>query len=291
MVDWLVAVGNAGAVIYSSDRGASWQVGASGTTQALTGVAFVGNGRFVAVGASDTMIYSDDGGKTWTSATTKSTGGVNHQTMAFGNGRVVAVGTVTAIWTSADRGVNWSAGSTTIAAVKNMADFVCNRFLMSSNAETAHSSDGITFTLSTTYPAFPAGKGGCLGSRLVIASAGGLFSYYSDDAGVNWNAPAGGPGTGRRALRTIGSKLIAFGDDVNTYQTSDGSTWSAGAALSNGNIKDAAVLDANRMVAVGGPVGTAIIQLTADAGGSWTQVTGGLPTEALNSVAFGQIPQ
>ena len=287
-VDWLVTVGTAGNTFYSADAGKTWTSGTSGTVNDLTGLAFVGNGRWVATGASDTMIYSDNGGKTWASAATRSTGGVNHLSLAFGNNVLLAVGTVANVFTSTDRGLNWTSVATPIGPVKNNADFLCGRFIFASNAQVAFTTDGTGAVISTTQPNFPTGKGACTSTnRMLIATGASPFGYYSDDQAVNWVATVVGIGAIRRVIRGLGAKFLAFGDDLLVYSSSDAANWSAGTAIPGGNVKDAVALDAQRLVAVGGGAGATIIR-TEDGGGAWTQISG-LPAITFSAVAYGRI--
>ena len=286
--DWLVTVGTAGTVYYSSDRGRTWTAGNTGSALDLSGVVYTGNGRFVATGTSDRMIYSDDGGRSWRAAQTPSTGSVNHQALAFGNNTLLSATGIANIFVSTDKGVNWVSTTNPIAAVKNNADFVCGRFIFASNAQVAYSVDAISSTLSGSMPNFPTGKAACKNSRIIMATGAAPFAYYSDDFGVNWTAGGAGMGTIRRAIRLLGTQLFAFGDDTNVHVSSDGTSWSAGTAAPAGNIKDAVALDTLRMVVVGGS-GAATLFYTENGGSSWTQVTG-LPAVNLTSVALGRMP-
>ena len=70
--DTFVAVGESGVVRTSSDNGATWDNGTSGTTRQLYEIAY-GDSTFVTVGQSATNLYSRDNGATWTSRTTTET--------------------------------------------------------------------------------------------------------------------------------------------------------------------------------------------------------------------------
>jgi X-X-X-Leu-X-X-Gly heptad repeat protein len=53
----------------SVDNGESWQQVNTGTTQALSGITQLADGRVVAVGMSGTVTVSKDGGRTFESST------------------------------------------------------------------------------------------------------------------------------------------------------------------------------------------------------------------------------
>ena len=61
----LVAVGERGHVLYSDDKGASWQQGKMPFRRMLTGVHFVDAQRGWAVGHQSMIFHSEDGGETW----------------------------------------------------------------------------------------------------------------------------------------------------------------------------------------------------------------------------------
>lgn len=62
----LVAVGNGGRVVASTDLGKTWRDGASGVTNNLYGIAYA-KPRFIAVGSA-IILASADGGSTWSAA-------------------------------------------------------------------------------------------------------------------------------------------------------------------------------------------------------------------------------
>lgn len=108
-VPTFVAVGNSGAVIYSTDGGENWTPGNSGTQNDLRSVASNGKGRFVAVGSYGTVIYSIDGGANWIEGN-PGTDEALRSIASSGNGRLVAVGfNGTAIY-STDGGDSWTTG-------------------------------------------------------------------------------------------------------------------------------------------------------------------------------------
>ena len=62
----VVAVGDFGTILRSTDGGASWTLQSSGTTNGLLGVSFVDANTGTAVGGSGTILRTDDGGASWT---------------------------------------------------------------------------------------------------------------------------------------------------------------------------------------------------------------------------------
>src|SRR5258708_26081639 len=62
----VVAVGDAGTIVRTTDGGQSWTLQSSGTTRDLRGVSFVDADTGTAVGFSGTILRTTDGGQTWT---------------------------------------------------------------------------------------------------------------------------------------------------------------------------------------------------------------------------------
>src|SRR5258707_2060828 len=61
----VVAVGDGGIILRSSDGGATWTLQSSGTTDALAGDSFVDADTGTAVGHVGTIFRTTDGGATW----------------------------------------------------------------------------------------------------------------------------------------------------------------------------------------------------------------------------------
>jgi photosystem II stability/assembly factor-like uncharacterized protein len=61
----IIAVGERGQILLSSDRAASWQQAEVPTRTTLTAVRTVGGGHAWAVGHDGLILHSDDGGLTW----------------------------------------------------------------------------------------------------------------------------------------------------------------------------------------------------------------------------------
>jgi photosystem II stability/assembly factor-like uncharacterized protein len=60
---WIV--GYYGTILHSADRGATWELQPSGTTEALYRVVFTSPERGWAAGAFGTLLFTENGGKTW----------------------------------------------------------------------------------------------------------------------------------------------------------------------------------------------------------------------------------
>ncbi len=123
-----VAVGEAGAVWYSSDGGAIWNQASSGTSENLNAVAY-GDTEFEA-GGDNCTILSSPNGQSWTAATVNSGNGESFQGIAYGGGTFVAVGSYTGLFDSTD-GHTWNqstnglfGGSVIYADVNGSGEFI-----------------------------------------------------------------------------------------------------------------------------------------------------------------------
>lgn len=115
----LVAVGDNGKMLRSTNRGTNWSVVSSGVTNNLLGIAW-GNGVFVAVGGngngSGVQVLTSADGLTWANTTTNS--GVdgswqNFKKVQFCNDRFLASGWYSKIRHSTDGGASFSTTRTT----------------------------------------------------------------------------------------------------------------------------------------------------------------------------------
>src|SRR5207244_1096214 len=64
-VNTVVAVGDYGTILRTTDGGATWTRQSSGTTSPLRGVSFTDANTGTAVGDKDTILRTTDGGVTW----------------------------------------------------------------------------------------------------------------------------------------------------------------------------------------------------------------------------------
>lgn len=95
-----VAVGDGGAIIRSTDAGATWaQVGSGVTAANLLGIAANGSGTWVAVGVGGVRLKSTDNGATWAAATM---GSKDLYCIRFADSKWVAGGAFGTIYTSTD---------------------------------------------------------------------------------------------------------------------------------------------------------------------------------------------
>jgi photosystem II stability/assembly factor-like uncharacterized protein len=88
----VIAVGENGSVLRSSDKGVTWSSNNTGVSSSLLDIAY-GNGRFVAVGEQGMVLVSTNNGSTWSSQRVDSSAYPNSiESVAFGDGVFVLSG-------------------------------------------------------------------------------------------------------------------------------------------------------------------------------------------------------
>lgn len=196
-VQRLVAVGNGGRVVVSTDLGKTWQNGSSGITYDLNGVVY-SSPRFIAAGGR-TIILSSDGGMTWSASTHPSI--LNHHDVAAdGKGRVLVCG-------------GGPGGTLNIPGI----------ILRSANG-------GLVFTESkykNSMWMFGVGGNG-QGTWMAV---GGTLAYVaiSTDDGVNWTVGKilNSNKTPKAVAHAGGSTWLASGFSGTVFRTTDdGKNWS-----------------------------------------------------------------
>jgi hypothetical protein len=103
----MVAVGEGGVIVKTTDGGASWSSRTSGTSEDLYGINF-GAGGVVAVGANGTMIVSVDLGETWAPRTSGTTADLHAVSTSTQNSAwTTAVGDGGTIVKTTNAGATW----------------------------------------------------------------------------------------------------------------------------------------------------------------------------------------
>lgn len=237
----LVAVGNYGAIIHSTNLiTMPWAVSRPPTNGDLNAVVF-GNGLYVAAGAgggnSGMILTSTDATEwfkqSWTNTATRAVYG-----LAYGQGLFVAVTERSGVWTS-DDGTNWvrrllDAGSsshlngiTFVQGIGFVAVGSAGKVLTSTNGV-----DWITNTPPTTLSlnALTYGTNGSGEGIFVAVGASGLI-LTSPDA-VNWAARNSGTTVSLKSIAYapgIGFAAVGSSSGVSWVTTSpDGENWTAG---------------------------------------------------------------
>lgn len=183
----LVAVGERGFVLMSTDGGQTWTAHATPVTRTLTAVAFEDDKLGIAVGHGGSLVRTEDGGDNWTGipmedADSESLLGVT----SLGNGRFAAYGAFGLYFDSADGGKTWQ------------------RHPVISEDFDRH--------ISQVLP---------IGDKLLMVAESGNLAV-SGDGGATWRrikSPYEGSYFG--ATKLEGDGVVVFGMRGNVYRTDD----------------------------------------------------------------------
>ncbi len=209
----LVAVGDRGVIVYSDDRGASWEQARAVPVQALlTGVCFFDSTHGIAVGHDLVILSTADAGRTWQLVHFDPAAQRPLLDVWCGaGGHAIAVGAYSTQLVSEDVGAHWSERK-----------FAPQALPVAPGAKSA-AADADAGT-----------AGGFHLNRIVAASASQLYIaaeaghlYRSDDAGLTWHqlhSPYEGSFFG--VLPLDGDVLLAFGLRGSLYRSENaGGNW------------------------------------------------------------------
>jgi photosystem II stability/assembly factor-like uncharacterized protein len=296
----LVAVGQGGTVIFSTDGGVNWNDGAGiGGGDDLTSLSFNGS-TVVAVGKNGRVVRSLDSGANWTEENPAAGPDLNRSVTTFiDNSIVVAVGakdgTTFTVFRSTDSGDNWTQlGNPNVPTTggKNL-----NAVAFSGDIGVAvGDKDGGNFTfLRTTDKGLNWTEINLAGgndlyavafvtSLDVVAVGKAGVAAYSSNAGLTWTKVAPDPGAANLNYITFsGNNVVAAGTQSGgfnlIYSQDKGVTWNT--ATVNGGVANninALAASSSIMAAVGN--GGTILEST-DGGATWNAQTSGVATNLV----------
>lgn len=231
----LVAVGDFGTILRSTDQGQSWSPVTEGTRQAIRGVA-ISDSRYVAVGEGG-IILTGTVGEAPLIAVDASSGAETLNDVAW-NGRFIAVGAGGTILGSSD-GSTWDpVASVTGADLSGITSTDGGWTAVGSGGTVLTSTDGAQWTARasgvTETLADVAASGGV---QVAVGSGGTVIT--SSDGGETWNAVAAAQNVDLSAITATDAGWVAVGrntdpdltDDQGTVLTSpNGTDWTVQAA-------------------------------------------------------------
>lgn len=295
----LVAVGQGGTVIYSTDGGVNWNNGAGiGAGDDLTSLSFSG-GTVVAVGKNGRVVRSVDSGVNWTEENPGAGPDLKKAVATFiDNSIVVAVGKKDGgnftVFRSTDSGDNWTqltnpnvpGGGLDLNAVSFSGDI----------GVAVGQKDGGNFTLLRTtdkglnWTQVSLAGGNDLNAVAfvspldVVAVGKAGVAVYSSDAGATWTKIAPDPGAADlRLIAFNGNNVIASGKKNGgfniIYSQNKGVTWNT-ATINGGTANDIkALASTSSIMAAVGNAGT-ILEST-DGGANWDAQISGVGTNLV----------
>ena len=108
--DYVIAVGDAGTILMTTNGGNSWESVPSGTSENLNSISVINNSTAVIAGNSGTILRTTDAGSSWTSVTSNVSD--NLLSVSFTGTSGVAGGTSQTIIYSTDAGASWTTSQT-----------------------------------------------------------------------------------------------------------------------------------------------------------------------------------
>ncbi len=211
----LVAVGDRGIVLASSDHGRTWSQSQTPTQSLLTGVCFFDADHGVAVGHDEVALITADGGATWKKTHYAPQAQQPLLAVWCGGDRAIAVGAYGTYFVSDDRGVSWDEKKMQAVGVTAAAE-QAKKAAESSDAAADGAGGG--FHLNAI-------AGGRDGPLYIAAEAGHL--YRSSNRGDSWaQLPSPYTGSFFGVLTLDQGAVLAFGLRGNLFRSEDGGlTW------------------------------------------------------------------
>jgi len=232
----LVAVGERGHILVSTDSGRSWQQSPVPTQVTLTSVYFVDDQSGWAAGHDATILRTKDGGATWQIVYSDPDLDAPILDLWFRDADYgLAVGAYGLILITTDGGDSWQQEPLSVARGR----FTAKAALLDDSG-----TPGVDLHLNHLHAA-PSGQ-------LFLAGEGGHL-YRSDDGGRSWSLlsfPYDGSLFGTLSLDT--RRILAFGLRGHLFLSTDaGSSWLAVATGTDATLNDAVLLDDARIVVAG----------------------------------------
>ena len=228
--DALVAVGNTGNKMYSTNEGETWMLADKTASVWWYDLVLDETGAFVAVGESGSMNVSDDAGVTWSNV---SIGSLEHlyaidRNGSYGyivgaNAEVYYFVDSTNTWTNVDPGVTEH-----LYAVQDMGDGTAwvggadGRLLLASQSGVSWANKGRVATGHIRGLHFFDGSEG------FIVGDNGLFKS-TDDGGVSWSTVEvdGLSGQDLYSIEAVGDLMVVAGETIILRSSDAGETWVA----------------------------------------------------------------
>jgi photosystem II stability/assembly factor-like uncharacterized protein len=218
----LVAVGERGHVLASSDGGVTWQQRPAPTHANLTAVRFADSIHGWAVGHDEVILRTTDGGLSWTRTHYAPERQQPLLDVWFGDAsHGLAVGAFATLYRSADGGVTWVAVPFAPQPLPAPEAAVRRATPKHAPRDALQDDEGIA------QPHLNAIARGATGRLYLAAEAGHL--YRSDDDGGSWyQLPSPYDGSFFGVLPLDGDALLAFGLRGHLYRSDDaGRSWRA----------------------------------------------------------------
>lgn len=273
----VIAAGEQGKILKSTDGGDTWTSTTSGTIQTLYGLYFTSASNGIAVGASGAIITTADGGTNWTVQTSPTTNTL--YSVDFANATTgIAVGEAGTVLKTNDGGITWtSISSGTTKDLKDIAfTDVNNASVVGADGTILSTTDGgaswVLNASGTTQKLNAVGFNGSFG--LTVGTYG--MTVKTINSGLTWFSLSKLSTTNNMNDVSFVNKKFgaAVGDNGTILTTSNGGDqWILQSSGTTIDLRGVSFATPNLGIAVGGKYypDTAIVLRTVDGGVTWTQ--------------------
>jgi len=267
----IVAGGESGTIVRSTDRGATWTSASTGGSATIRALAFVDSLTLIAASA-DGVMRSVDGGATW--ARVEASSGAELRGAAFGDARVgVIVGDSGIALVTTDGGAHWRRTATGVAATLRAVAFSSPTAVVAvgDDGVIIRSADGGAHWRAVQSPTSAALRGVRFESATRGVAAGGDDRRWrpgsvlleTTDGGEHWTRVASPLNRRLYGIAYAGAGVVAVGDSGASAHRVGGGPWIAEKLVAKGAWLSAIAGDADGAVAVG-PVGTVLLRAPGD---------------------------
>ncbi len=221
----VLAVGDSGTILKSSDGGESWTSKASGSTETLTGIVSAGDGAVVAAGSNGSILRSGDQGESW-----RPVDGVGKENLAglSGDGDALwAFGAKGTVLRSVDGGKSWQKAAAPFDA--DVAFAMSDRdavLAIGAHGQIAMSADqGKTWKVKSSGVTADLAVANFDGQTIWVGGSGGTL-LKSSNAGDTWTAVKLPVDVDIRDIKALAGTLWLVGSHGAILKSTDGgSTW------------------------------------------------------------------
>ncbi|WP_342565440.1 Ig-like domain-containing protein [Paenibacillus sp. FSL R7-0345] len=280
----LVAVGDSGKVITSSDDGVTWFAPASGVNVDLNAVVY-GDSKFVAVGDNGTILHFSEG-SAWAKQESGSDKDLNG--ISYGGNVFVAAGAEGEILSAPNALGTWTKGTSGVTSNLNSVSFNSNRFFIAGDSgKLLYSGDGTTgwngsVSVAGTTDNLLKIKATDAG-YYIIGSEGAIFFATKSTNGVsNWEKFSSPTPSALKTITFANSTYITAGTDGLIGTSTDGRVWTKVVSGTTGDINSIAY-GSGKFVTVGANGQTLT---SSNNGTSWSAGTS-VDSTTLNGIVYG----
>jgi photosystem II stability/assembly factor-like uncharacterized protein len=258
-------VGDTGAILKSTDAGATWTPLTSGTSNTLHGVYFLDPNEGVAVGDSGTILHTTDGGAAWQNVTS----GVvdNLRSVSFNGANGICGGDSQDILYSTDSGASWQisqsgffgGGFLGAQMLSATTGFVAGQNSIFQALVGTTTDGGASWAFQPFY--FDGNEGGANDVFFLDQNTGVVSGSVFDgrgaiarttDAGVNWSTLFFDQAIEGIAFPTAASGFAVGAGGRILHSSDNGTTWTDQTSGTTANLHDVSFAsDALRGIAVG----------------------------------------